>query len=423
MRPSKSRRKFGVFSKRPCTYRTAVWDADHVEASMEVDVDGRLMKSWATRCVDTAHCVIMGGRHPEETEPAQVSARRCSRRCRFASQAMSTVAVVRFRSNDEGIAGMAGFPNGDFTITNNDTGRCLRARLGKSTDLSHYKEGTKYLLQRTAPPELELGDADGSMACAWYLETSYDRSDAGPRNQIVNVAVRDLQNIGNHCVGARANGSYAGDALTRRVAFARAIRERRLAATMPAAWTGNEQEWQGLVKDTMKVIGDSLVFGNDEEQAAFARKLEQQVRDTWDPCPPSAWVGDMQVLFDSIRAYDKKWQTDSEPVPDEDPQPGGESSAMEMRGCGQDQGEGITQRWSTDGTHIWSTSDRKYLPAVVSYWTDRDGVLIGRDKSDGYAQRWTIQPWAPPPARSRTVDATGLLSTGLFGPLSSIFSN
>lgn len=58
----RSRRKFDVFLKRPSAgqYRNAVWETDHVEAAVEVDVDGRLMKPWVTWFVDTAHCVIMG---------------------------------------------------------------------------------------------------------------------------------------------------------------------------------------------------------------------------------------------------------------------------------------------------------------------------------------------------------------------------
>lgn len=56
----RSRRKFDVFLKRPSTYRNAAWEADHVEAAVEVDVDGRLMKPWVTWFVDTEHCVIMG---------------------------------------------------------------------------------------------------------------------------------------------------------------------------------------------------------------------------------------------------------------------------------------------------------------------------------------------------------------------------
>ncbi|MGY5230130.1 Mu transposase C-terminal domain-containing protein [Nocardia asiatica] len=55
-----ARRKFDVFLKRPPTYRNAAWEGDHVEAPVEVEVEGRLMKPWVTWFVDTAHCVIMG---------------------------------------------------------------------------------------------------------------------------------------------------------------------------------------------------------------------------------------------------------------------------------------------------------------------------------------------------------------------------
>ncbi|GGX47622.1 hypothetical protein [Streptomyces chryseus] len=87
-----------------------------------------------------------------------------------------------------------------FTITNKETGLCLRARLADSKDVGDYKEGMKYLMSVTAPPVLELGPADGSLATAWYFHTADDPSERQPFNQIASVAVRDLQNIGNYCV-------------------------------------------------------------------------------------------------------------------------------------------------------------------------------------------------------------------------------
>ncbi|MFC9472443.1 Mu transposase C-terminal domain-containing protein [Nocardia sp. FBN12] len=54
------RRKFDVFLKRPSTYRNAEWEADHVEASVEVDVGDRLAKPWVTWFVDRQYCLIMG---------------------------------------------------------------------------------------------------------------------------------------------------------------------------------------------------------------------------------------------------------------------------------------------------------------------------------------------------------------------------
>lgn len=45
-------RAHDVFLQRPATYRNAAWEGDHVEASVEVDVDGQLVKPWVTWFVD-----------------------------------------------------------------------------------------------------------------------------------------------------------------------------------------------------------------------------------------------------------------------------------------------------------------------------------------------------------------------------------
>ncbi|MFZ4237440.1 hypothetical protein ACOZGD_19925 [Streptomyces murinus] len=95
---------------------------------------------------------------------------------------------------------MSIFPSGNFTITNNDTGRCLRVRLGDSKEVNDHKAGATYLLSRTDPPWLTLGPADGSLATAWFFHDAQDGSERRPFNQIANTAVRDLQNIGDYCV-------------------------------------------------------------------------------------------------------------------------------------------------------------------------------------------------------------------------------
>ncbi|RRQ26222.1 ISNCY family transposase [Rhodococcus sp. Eu-32] len=56
----RARRNFDVFLKRPPSHRNAVWEADHVEAPVQVDVEGRLVKPWVTWFVDAAHDVILG---------------------------------------------------------------------------------------------------------------------------------------------------------------------------------------------------------------------------------------------------------------------------------------------------------------------------------------------------------------------------
>ncbi len=55
-----ARRRFDVFLKRPPSFRNAVWEADHVEAAVQVDIEGRLVKPWVTWFVDAAHDVILG---------------------------------------------------------------------------------------------------------------------------------------------------------------------------------------------------------------------------------------------------------------------------------------------------------------------------------------------------------------------------
>ena len=56
----RERRKFDVFLQRPPSARNAVWEADHVEAPVEVEVGGRLIKPWVTWFVDACHNAIAG---------------------------------------------------------------------------------------------------------------------------------------------------------------------------------------------------------------------------------------------------------------------------------------------------------------------------------------------------------------------------
>lgn len=59
-RGERERWKFDVFLQRPASYRNAAWEADHVEAPVEVEVGGRLVKPWVTWFVDAAHNAIAG---------------------------------------------------------------------------------------------------------------------------------------------------------------------------------------------------------------------------------------------------------------------------------------------------------------------------------------------------------------------------
>ena len=54
------RRGHDVFLKRPRPHRNSVWEADHVQAPVEVVVDNRLTKPWITWFIDTGTCAIPG---------------------------------------------------------------------------------------------------------------------------------------------------------------------------------------------------------------------------------------------------------------------------------------------------------------------------------------------------------------------------
>jgi putative transposase len=55
-----ARRAHDVFLQRPRGHRNEVWEADHVEAPVEVDVESRLLKPWVTWFVDAATNVVCG---------------------------------------------------------------------------------------------------------------------------------------------------------------------------------------------------------------------------------------------------------------------------------------------------------------------------------------------------------------------------
>ncbi|MEV0990830.1 hypothetical protein [Streptomyces sp. NPDC049949] len=139
---------------------------------------------------------------------------------------------------------MSKFPSGPFTIVNQETGRCLRVRLGEAVDLSDYKEGTKYLLSRTYPPSLELGPADGTKATAWHYRDHHDPLERQPFNQIASSAVSDLQSIGNYSVWMHSKPlAEERENAVLRAWFASMLNDatgdvaKRLGALIPDEWT------------------------------------------------------------------------------------------------------------------------------------------------------------------------------------------
>jgi len=55
-----ARRAHDVFLQRPRTHRNEAWESDHVEAPVEVDVEGRLVKPWVTWFIDVGTNAVCG---------------------------------------------------------------------------------------------------------------------------------------------------------------------------------------------------------------------------------------------------------------------------------------------------------------------------------------------------------------------------
>lgn len=55
-----ARRDYDVFLKRPVSYRNETWEGDHVEAPVEVVVEGRLLRPWVTWFIDVGTNAVTG---------------------------------------------------------------------------------------------------------------------------------------------------------------------------------------------------------------------------------------------------------------------------------------------------------------------------------------------------------------------------
>ncbi|MFJ8335414.1 hypothetical protein [Streptomyces sp. NPDC094437] len=240
---------------------------------------------------------------------------------------------------------MSTFPQGNFTIVNDETGCCVRVRLGRSTDVSDWKRGTTYLQTVTEKPLLELGEADNSPATVWWFDTGDDSVERRPFNQIVSYAVGEYQNIGRHCVWLYT------DALEEEKEKQRAARQfadrldsmpeplrERLGELIPADWkaqhakktAGELKLWQWLreiqERARAKVEAELEAWETDEEplsddqldalEALRERELEYgfawnaaQARDEALPEEPE-WTEEEKALreeiaprYEEIRAY------------------------------------------------------------------------------------------------------------------------
>ncbi|MEU2835301.1 hypothetical protein ABZ667_43150 [Streptomyces lavendulae] len=165
---------------------------------------------------------------------------------------------------------MSKFPEGKFTIVNNETGRTVRVRLGRTHDVSDWKEGTKYLQSVTEKPTLELGEADNTPATVWWHYTAEDAVKRRPFNQIVSHAVGEYQNIGNYCVWMDSDwSSQTANRFDTALAFENRLNDmpaevrERLAPLIPSEWTT-------LRADQRAEQAEDLEFQKAEEARAGA---------------------------------------------------------------------------------------------------------------------------------------------------------
>ncbi|MFE7624158.1 hypothetical protein [Streptomyces sp. NPDC057509] len=191
---------------------------------------------------------------------------------------------------------MSKFPEGPFTIVNQDTGRCLRVRLGETVDLSDYKEGTKYLLSRTFPPTLELGPNDGSDATAWYYRYHEDRLERQQFSQIASTAVDKHQNIGEYGVWMFSKPAAVElEKVSLREWYASRLNDttgdiaKRLDALIPQTWTTQAAQDYASEMEKWKAEGEQFEGTIEqlntrqadlmEEMRAQAAKVMEAVRE------------------------------------------------------------------------------------------------------------------------------------------------
>ncbi|MFD9687927.1 OmpH family outer membrane protein [Kitasatospora sp. NPDC059088] len=312
---------------------------------------------------------------------------------------------------------MSNFPDGNFTIVNSETGRCVRVRLGKTEDVSDHKEGTKYLQYVTKNPSLELGPVDNSPATAWWFGSSNE--------QVVSFPVGEYQNIGNYCVWMHSN-LYV-DAKEELDRYSRAF-----AGTLNSMSEDLKKKFAGLIPEDFKAEQarrhEDMVKMLMEVDAKAAEALRARMTASWAAEDLVAWH---RVCADVACHAAGRHGDETVPGPfaylaaaaEEGIRPPAEvsdptalaSASTYMRGCGADRSEDITYRWTYDGTYIYG-ADSKTVPSERTYWTDKDGSLVGKTKG-GPGQTWTIAPWTPTPPPAKMDAASALMLTGLYGPV------
>ncbi|WP_282694952.1 hypothetical protein [Streptomyces sp. CC208A] len=292
---------------------------------------------------------------------------------------------------------MSTFPSGNFTIINNETGRCVRVRLGDTHDISDHRLGTKYLQSVSEKPTLHLGEPDGSPATAWWYHDAYDSGARKPYNQIASHAIREYQNIGNHCVWLYESplGSGGPDPMVRLYAISYGL------DCLPE--DVQKRLWEEIVPEEWKELhGEGASSMEWHYECAGYRALG-----------PNGLVGRTGYGVQKEEYLRAAADAGFEEPPVEEPAgpPEPEPSRTEIDGCGISSSVGASG-WVYDGAHIYAADSDK-VDAERTYWTDEGGSLVGKSRG-GSGQTWTVAPWQAPEPRP---DLTPLAVTGLFGPI------
>ncbi|WP_406240423.1 hypothetical protein [Streptomyces anulatus] len=214
---------------------------------------------------------------------------------------------------------MSKFPSGPFTIVNQETGRCLRVRLGETVEHRDYRLGTTYLLSRTYPPSLELGPADGTKATAWHYRYHHDSLERQPFNQIASSAVSDLQNIGDYGVWMYSDPlAAASEKVSLREWFASMLNDatedvaKRLGALIPEEWTAQAAQDYEDELASWKRQGKSYEGKLEKlngRQAALLEVLRSQHGELLE-----AFRGQAEALAEANKAHRDPITTDDEPL-------------------------------------------------------------------------------------------------------------
>lgn len=95
--------------------------------------------------------------------------------------------------HDSGGPGLiaVGFPHGEFSIVDEDSGLCLTSRAGEVVEHEGDRERSRFT--RTPNPTVHARACDGSDRQRWYFDTSGAGSYSGGRFMLVNTVKEDAR--------------------------------------------------------------------------------------------------------------------------------------------------------------------------------------------------------------------------------------